>query len=224
MTKFEIGSEHCFTLWLPPRIDKSVRFSFAKFGTHQSFCGSFAMEIILTIQKVLWLVKSSSQDKTQTDVNMVRNYFSLSVLPVGMWEIYKVYKFKSFKVLKTQLACSFPIYFLSNVLWWEDISSYTTRHFASFYQQHRLALRNGANSKWITSYFFLRLTKADFFLGTNSLNPTSFVILMGEVKRLVFQHASSKAWYKVPSAISDVKKWLFCKLPHFWKHQPKKKI
>ena len=164
MTKFEIGSEHCFTLWLPPRIDKSVRFSFAKFGTHQSFCGSSAMEIILTIQKVpKGPLAGEIKQSGLTDVNMIKNYFSLSVLPVGMWEIYKVYKFKSFKVLKTQLACSFPIYFLSNVLWWEDISSYTTRHFASFYQQHRVALRNGANSKWITSYFFLRLTKADFF-------------------------------------------------------------
>ena len=52
VTKFDIGGERCFTLWLRPRIDKSVRFSFAKFGTHQSFCGSSAMEIILTIQKV----------------------------------------------------------------------------------------------------------------------------------------------------------------------------
>ena len=57
------------------------------------------MEIILTIQTVPeGPLAGEIKQSGLTDVNMVKINFSLSVLSVGMWEIYIVYKFKSFKV------------------------------------------------------------------------------------------------------------------------------
>ena len=78
------------------------------------------------------------------------------------WTIYKVqYNAVKNGILKNTRILFFHFFLSlfmtrigSNVLWRrEDLSSFTTRHFASFYRQHEVALKNEGNSKWISFYF-----------------------------------------------------------------------
>ena len=89
------------------------------------------------------------------DLIFERNYFSMSALLMKKCDIHRVSKFEGFKVFFEGVKL---VYFQftydgsaeqctmvgRHIIF---IILYTTQHFASFYRQHGLALRNGGNSK-----------------------------------------------------------------------------